>query len=134
MYDQHKMVMEFHKKFDCVVRHKPDMEADPELVSLRANLITEEAKEFSEAADKGDMVEMADALVDIMYVVLGAAISLGIDLEPIFCEVHRSNMTKVWPDGSVKRREDGKVMKPPTYRPPDIAFELRLQGWKGANA
>lgn len=56
----------------------------------------------------------------MLYVVYGAAVTYGIDLEPIFDEIHRSNMSKLWPDGTVQKREDGKVLKPPTYSPADL--------------
>lgn len=87
---------------------------------LRVKLINEEAKEFSDASDAGDVVEAADALADLLYVTYGSAVEWGIPIDHVFEEVHRSNMTKVWPDGTVHYREDGKVLKPPSYSPANV--------------
>jgi len=102
-----------------VFNTKPTL-VDDKLLELRVKLIDEEATEFRDAAAARDLVGMADAIGDLLYVVLGAAVAMGIDSEAVFAEVHRSNMTKLWPDGTVHRREDGKVLKPPTYSPADI--------------
>jgi predicted HAD superfamily Cof-like phosphohydrolase len=93
----------------------------------RARLIFTEAAEFIEAADKDDFVEMIDALADILVVTYGTAVELGVDLEPIFAEVHRSNMSK---DGG--RDAGGKILKGPSYSPPDLRRVLREQGWQEA--
>jgi predicted HAD superfamily Cof-like phosphohydrolase len=92
---------------------------------LRIKLINEEALEFEQASRSGDIVEVADALGDLLYVVYGAALEWGIPLDAVFTEIHRSNMTKVWPDGTVHYREDGKVLKPPSYSPANIAAVLQ---------
>jgi predicted HAD superfamily Cof-like phosphohydrolase len=92
----------------------------------RARLIVSEASEFLEAADQADLVEMVDALADILVVTYGTAIELGVDLEPVFEEVHRSNMSK---NGG--RDAGGKVLKGPAFSPPDVAGELIKQGWPG---
>ena len=84
---------------------------------LRARLIDEECKEFEEAAEKGDTLEMIDALCDIIYVALGSAVEMGVDLAPFWTEVQKANMAKA--GGPV--REDGKIMKPPGWKPPDHA-------------
>lgn len=111
---------EFHQKFGSVYNNVPTV-PDKKTLQLRVNLIKEEAAEFEEAANNQDLIEMADAIADILYVTLGAACALGVDAEALFNEVHRSNMTKVWADGSVRKREaDGKILKPPTYSPADI--------------
>ena len=120
---------DFHEKFGLTVNDTPTIPGD-DVLQFRVNLINEEAEEFEQAAKARNLVEMADALADVIYVALGAAVSLGIDLEPVFEEVHRSNMTKVWSDGQVRRREDGKVIKPPTYSPANIAQELERQARK----
>lgn len=122
-----QQVLEFHQKFGAHIAERVSVCPDPELTNFRANLIEEEAAEFRDAADLGDVVGMADAIGDILYVTFGAAIALGIDCEPLVDEIHRSNMTKVWPDGSVRRREDGKVMKPPTYSPANIVDLIAKQ-------
>jgi len=120
---------DFHEKFGLTINDTPTIPGD-DVLQFRINLINEEAEEFEQAAKARNLVEMADALADVIYVALGAAVSLGIDLEPVFQEVHRSNMTKVWSDGQVRRREDGKVIKPPTYSPANIAQELERQARK----
>jgi predicted HAD superfamily Cof-like phosphohydrolase len=88
---------------------------------LRCSLIDEEAREFRAAWASRDRLGMIDALCDLLYVTLGAAVQMGIELEPFFDEVNRANMTKV--GGSV--REDGKQLKPPGWTPPDIAGTYR---------
>jgi len=120
---------DFHEKFGLTINDTPTIPGD-DVLQFRINLINEEAEEFEQAAQARNLVEMADALADVIYVALGAAVSLGIDLAPVFEEVHRSNMTKVWSDGQVRRREDGKVIKPPTYSPANIAQELERQARK----
>jgi len=122
---------DFHDKFGLTINETPTIPGD-DVLQFRINLINEEAEEFEQAAKARNLVEMADALADLLYVTLGAAVSLGIDMAPVFEEVHRSNMTKVWPDGQVRRRADGKVIKPPTYSPANIARELQRQAKKEA--
>lgn len=121
------MVLEFHKAFLSTIGSAPAF-PDAKDVALRKNLINEEAAEFCKASDDGDVVGIADALADLLYVVYGAAITYGIDIEPVFAEVHRSNMSKLWdgPNGPEvrKRPEDGKVLKPSTYSPADIKKTL----------
>jgi predicted HAD superfamily Cof-like phosphohydrolase len=121
------MVREFHEKFSCLINTTPTANVDPELLTARGEFMQEELKEFQDAADQNDLTEMVDALADIIYFAYGTAINLGVDLEPVFEEVHRSNMTKIWPDRTVRRREDGKVIKPPTYTKPDVAGEILKQ-------
>jgi hypothetical protein len=89
-------------------------------VMLRIALIASEFNELIEAFAMKDLVAVADALADLKYVVEGTAVTCGLDLEPIFNEVHASNMTKFGPNGEVLRREDGKIMKPETYRRPNL--------------
>ncbi|MGD0922399.1 MAG: nucleotide pyrophosphohydrolase [Terriglobia bacterium] len=129
MRSAQKNLRDFHEKFGLTINDTPTIPGD-DVLQFRINLINEEAEEFEQAAKARNLVEMADALADVIYVALGAAVSLGIDLEPVFREVHRSNMTKVWSDGQVRRREDGKVIKPPTYSPANIAQELERQARK----
>lgn len=87
---------------------------------LRYELIREELEELRDAIDKTDLVEIADALTDILYVTYGAGHAFGIDLDTCYTEVHRSNMSKLGEDGKPVHREDGKVMKGPGYRPPNL--------------
>lgn len=113
---------------------------DPARVKLRLDLIAEEFRELCEStgywcppieitpaeppADVPDAVEALDALADITYVVNGAAVEWGLPLEDAVREVHRSNMTKRAADGTVAMNAAGKVMKPATYEPPDLAAVL----------
>jgi predicted HAD superfamily Cof-like phosphohydrolase len=90
---------------------------------LRKRLILEEAEEFWEASDNRDVVMVADALADLLYVVYGAAEAWGLDMEPIFAEVHRSNMTKA----GGPMREDGKMEKGPNWSPPNIEVIVAAQ-------
>lgn len=93
---------------------------DDKTMELRYALIDEELTELREAMTNEDLVEIADALGDLLYVIYGAGHAYGIDLDKVFAEIHRSNMTKLGPDGKAIRREDGKVMKPATYTPPNL--------------
>ncbi len=115
MNDAQKMVKEFHEQFDIRVAPTPST-PDEATQILRNRLIQEEFEEFQEAMQSKGLPDMAKELADLLYVVYGTAVSLGIDMEPVFNEVHRSNMSKV---GGYKR-EDGKWIKPPTYSPANI--------------
>ena len=114
-----EMVTAFHRKVNAPVGdvRNPDVSKRKE---LRLSLISEELRELSDALDEDNAVEAADALADLAYVVIGAAIEWGIPLAEVFAEVHRSNMTKV--AGNV--RGDGKILKGPDYSPPNIASVL----------
>ena len=87
---------------------------------LRLELIVEEVEELADAIDNEDLVEIADALTDILYVTYGAGHALGIDLDACFDEVHRSNMSKLDENGKAIYRADGKVLKGPNYFPPNL--------------
>ena len=93
---------------------------------LRLDLIEEELDELHLGIDNQDIVEVADALTDLLYVVYGAGHALGIDLDECFQEVHQSNMSKLGEDGRAIKREDGKVLKPDTYFPPDLKSVLSV--------
>jgi predicted HAD superfamily Cof-like phosphohydrolase len=105
----------------------PDTGIPAELAKLRVDLLVEETGEFSDATAKGDIVGIADALADIVYVAYGAAVTYGIDLDAALREVHRSNMSKLDDQGRPVYREDGKVLKSARYTPPDIAGVLSRQ-------
>lgn len=115
-----ELVKEFHEKFGCTIQDKPKF-PEPKDCHLRFNLIHEEFEELKEAYNNNDIVEVADAIADMLYVTYGFAATFGLDADKLFKEVHRSNMSKVWSDGTVRyREEDGKILKPPTYSPADI--------------
>ena len=122
MNDAQKMVQEFHEQFDIQVAATPCV-PDDATQTLRNRLIQEEFEEFQEAMQSKDLSAMAKELADLLYVVYGTAVSLGIDMEPVFKEVHRSNMSKV---GGYKR-EDGKWVKPSTYSPASLDAIIRRQ-------
>ncbi len=116
------MVKEFHEQFNIHVAPTPSV-PDGATKILRNRLIQEEFEEFQEAMQSKDLPDMAKELADLLYVVYGTAVSLGIDMEPVFKEVHRSNMSKV---GGYKR-EDGKWVKPETYSPASLTTILENQ-------
>ena len=91
-----------------------------ETLRLRIALIEEELQELRDAIKDRDMIEVADALTDILYVVYGAGQAFGIEIDECYNEVHRSNMTKLGEDGRPMKDADGKVMKGPNYEPPNL--------------
>ena len=90
------------------------------IVQLRVDLIEEELNELKEAIKNNDIVEVADALTDILYVTYGAGHSFGVNLDKCFDEVQRSNMSKLGEDGNPIYNDSGKVMKGPNYSVPDL--------------
>lgn len=100
--------------------------ADDRTALLRLELLDEELQELAVATGAGDIVEIADALTDILYVVYGTGHAYGIDLDACFQEVHRSNMSK-FENGLPVKREDGKIMKGKDYFPPNLERVLILQ-------
>jgi len=90
------------------------------IVNLRLNLIKEELEELQEAIKQEDLLEVADALTDILYVTYGAGHAFGIDLDNCFNEVQKSNMSKLGADGKPIYNQDGKVMKGPKYFKPNL--------------
>jgi predicted HAD superfamily Cof-like phosphohydrolase len=98
---------------------------------LRMMLLKEEFEEYMEAEHNDDIVEIADALADLVYIVAGTALKYGIPLAEIFEEVHATNMAK-FPDGKVTIRKDGKILKPVGWQPPDIPRLLREAGYESS--
>ncbi len=128
-------VRDFHLAFGHYVADRPTLSPegcdDPaDLANLRIKLIEEELEEFKDALAAGDLVEVADAITDLLYVVIGAGLVYGIPMDATFDEVHSSNMTKLGPDGKAilngidceldPSKPHGKVVKGPNYREPDI--------------
>ena len=99
---------------------------DDRTTDLRLNLIDEEFKELKDAVEAKDIVEVADALTDLLYVIYGAGHAFGINLDLAFNLVHASNMSKLDEEGNPIYREDGKVLKGPNYFPPKIKRALTL--------
>ena len=124
MSSNFEKVKDFHNKFEVIYNVAPDF-PDDDTIHLRVDLIEEELKELLVAIAERDIVEVADALTDLLYVVYGAGHVFGIDLDKTFAEVHRSNMSKLGEDGRPVRRADGKVLKGPNYTAPDLTFILK---------
>jgi len=122
------MVGEFMETFGQEVKTKPEL-PDETTIALRVDLIEEELKELMSALYKDetvDLVEVADALTDILYVTYGAGHAFGIDLDKCFEEVQASNMSKLGEDGNPIYREDGKVLKGPNFFEPKLDKVLGL--------
>ena len=109
----------FMERYGQEVKTTPSF-PDDKIVRLRYDLIKEELDELSSAIKDKDIVEVADALTDLLYVVYGAGHSWGIDLDKCFAEVQRSNMSKLGEDGKPIFNENGKVMKGPNYSKPNL--------------
>ena len=110
----------FMKTFGQEVKDKPAFSTD-RINKLRIDLIKEELEELTEAMKNNDLLEVADALTDILYVTYGAGHAFGIDLDKCFDEVQNSNMSKLDEDGKPIYNEHGKVMKGPNYFKPDLS-------------
>ena len=110
----------FMQTFGQEVKSKPSFSTE-KINDLRYNLIKEELDELKQAMDNKDLLEVADALTDILYVTYGAGIAFGIDLDKCFEEVQNSNMSKLGEDGKPIYNESGKVMKGPNYFKPDLS-------------
>jgi predicted HAD superfamily Cof-like phosphohydrolase len=118
---------QFHRAFNLPMRQLPSADVDEAVAKLRVALIEEEVGEFVAASERSDLLGIADALADIVYVAYGTALTYGIDLDAVLQEVHRSNMSKLDSDGKPLIRDDGKVLKSERYFPPDIKSVLQLQ-------
>ena len=115
----------FMKTCGQEVKTKPSFSTD-KINKLRIDLIKEELEELTEAMNNKDLLEVADALTDILYVTYGAGHSFGLDLDKCFDEVQRSNMSKLGEDGKPIYNDSGKVMKGPNYFAPDLKKIIEL--------
>ena len=115
-FDDVKNFMEIYRQ---EVKTKPSFPSE-KIVQLRYDLIKEELEELRVAINDKDIIEVADALTDLLYVVYGAGHAFGIDLDKCFAEVQRSNMSKLDKDGKPIYNENGKVMKGPNYSKPNL--------------
>jgi predicted HAD superfamily Cof-like phosphohydrolase len=120
-------VLDFHEAFGLPREPLPTAHVGDSLAQLRVRLLREEVEEFAEATETRDLVAIADALADVVYVAYGSAVTYGIDLDAVVREVHRSNMSKLGADGRPVLREDGKVLKSERYRPPNVASVMDEQ-------
>ena len=117
----------FMKTFGQEVKNKPSFSSE-KINQLRLSLIKEELDELKEAMNNKDLIEVADALTDILYVTYGAGHAFGIDLDKCFEEVQSSNMSKLGNDGKPIYNDNGKVLKGPNYFKPDLSKFLNDQG------
>jgi predicted HAD superfamily Cof-like phosphohydrolase len=116
-------VLEFHQAFGLFVAERPAADLPPGLVKLRARLLQEELDEYRQAAASGDLEAIADALSDLLYVMLGTYLTHGLQevAGELFAAVHRSNMSKLDAEGKPLYRSDGKILKSERFSPPDLA-------------
>ncbi|MDC0232925.1 nucleoside triphosphate pyrophosphohydrolase family protein [Pelagibacteraceae bacterium] len=119
-------VKTFMNTYGQEVKNTPEF-PDSKIVQLRIDLIQEELNELKEAINNKDIIEVADALTDILYVTYGAGHSFGVDLDSCFNEVQNSNMSKLGDDGKPIYNESGKVMKGPNYFKPNIKNIIGLE-------
>ncbi|MBT4918657.1 MAG: nucleoside triphosphate pyrophosphohydrolase family protein [Flavobacteriaceae bacterium] len=121
-----KAVHEFHKAFGLGIQNSPTAELDRSRNLLRYKLMREENEEYLDAANNKDLVEVADALGDMLYILCGTIIEHGMQhkIEEVFNEIQKSNMSKLGADGKPIYRQDGKVLKGPDYFKPDISSIL----------
>lgn len=117
-----KAVELFHNSFGLGVSHEPKANLGEDKNNLRFNLMDEENREYLEAANNDDLVEVADALGDMLYILCGTILEHGMQykIEEVFEEIQRSNMSKLGADGKPIYREDGKVLKGPNYFKPNL--------------
>ena len=123
-------VAEFHDAFGIKNNRQPTIQIPSTEAQLRFDLMKEENEEYLEAVQNGDLVEVADALGDMLYILCGTILKHGMQykIEDVFQEIQRSNMSKLDEDGKPIYREDGKVMKSKLYFPPNIQSILKTDG------
>lgn len=122
MKNKFKAVQDFHEAFGLDYEHNPVARLSEDTLKLRFDLMAEENEEYLEAARKDDLVEVADALGDMLYILCGTILEHGMQhkIDAIFDEIQRSNMSKLGGNGKPIYRYDGKVMKGPNYSKPNI--------------
>ncbi len=123
MKKQIEAVTQFHTAFKIGHSETPKADLGESKHKLRYDLMKEENEEYLEAVQNNDLIEIADALGDMMYILCGTIIEHGLQhkIEAVFDEIQRSNMSKLGEDGNPIYREDGKVMKGPNYFKPDFS-------------
>ena len=123
MKKQLNAVKDFHDTFGLNYNDSPTVDLGKKIIELRFNLMKEENEEYIEAARNNDIIEIADALGDMLYILCGTIIEHGMSdiIEDVFDEIQKSNMRKLGADGKPIYREDGKVMKGPNYFKPNFS-------------
>jgi predicted HAD superfamily Cof-like phosphohydrolase len=122
-----RLVRQFHETFGVPIQDIPGPVTE-ELAQARQGFLESEVAEVAEGVANGDLANIAQELADVVYVAYGTALAYGIDLDAVLAEVHRANMSKLDADGRPLMRADGKVLKSPLYRPPDVAAVLAMNG------
>ena len=122
MKKQLDSVKQFHDTYKIGYSNDPIADLGPKKNKLRFKLMSEENEEYLDASNNNDIIEVADALGDMLYILCGTIIEHGMQdiIEPVFDEIQKSNMSKLGKDGNPIFREDGKVMKGPNYFKPDF--------------
>ena len=120
-------VEQFHDSFGILNNHEPTVDLTEKDFQLRFDLLKEENEEYLQAAKAGDLIEVADALGDMMYILFGTIMKHGMQhkIVEVFEEIQRSNMSKLGEDGKPIYREDGKVLKGPNYFKPNLRSILK---------
>ena len=127
MQNQLKSVKIFHEAFGVKISNKPTLELSKDILKLRHSLMQEENNEYLKAVDEKNLIEVADALGDMLYILCGTILTHGFQnlIEDIFDEIQSSNMSKLGDDGKPIYRNDGKVLKGPNYFKPNIESILK---------
>jgi len=127
MKNKLKAVQEFHEAFGLGINQEPTAQLPENKLKLRFDLMAEENEEYLEAAKENDLVEVADALGDMLYILCGTILEHGMQhkIEDVFNEIQLSNMSKLGANGKPIYREDGKVLKGPNYFKPNISKVLK---------
>lgn len=130
MKHQLEAVARFHRAFGLGISESPRADLGAETNQLRFRLMEEENEEYREAAANNDLIEVADALGDMLYILCGTILEHGLQhkIEEVFDAIQESNMSKLGSDGKPIYREDGKVLKGPGYFTPDIPAVLNGSG------
>lgn len=126
MQKQYRLVREFHKTFDHPVSETPKPIGKGRGLA-RCGWLREEVEEFEAACITDDLVDQVDAVMDIMYLSIGALVEMGVAPEEVFNEVHKANMGKRFPDGKVHKMTSGKTAKPEGWKPPEEGIAKILQ-------
>ena len=123
MQKQIQAVQKFHETFGLGVSHEMKADLGVQKNNLRFELMREENEEYLDAVRDNDLIEIADALGDMLYILCGTIVEHGLQhkIEQVFDEIQRSNMSKLGEDGKPIYREDGKVLKGPNYKPADLS-------------
>lgn len=122
MRNQLKSVKIFHEAFGIKISNKPTLELSKDILKLRHSLMVEENNEYLKAVEERNLIEVADALGDMLYILCGTILTHGFQnlIEDIFDEIQSSNMSKLGDGGKPIYRNDGKVLKGPNYKKPNI--------------